>query len=77
MHDAQKLTNALVIETATGGREALRSAAESALETLAGGPLVRQVALQLRKVDDAFQFPPPPLKWLDRFRVHLSVGQPF
>lgn len=53
VQDAQKLANALIIETATGGREALRSAAESALETLAGGPLVRSVVLQLRKVDDA------------------------
>jgi hypothetical protein len=51
--EAQKLAFALVRETAATGREPLRPAAESAIETLAGGPLARFIALHLRKIDDA------------------------
>ena len=52
VQDAQKLAFAIVRETSAGGREALRSAAESALKMLASGPLARHIALHLRKVDD-------------------------
>jgi hypothetical protein len=50
---AQKLAFAIVRETAPGGREALRDAAESTIETLASVSLARQIAAHLRKVDDA------------------------
>jgi HEAT repeat protein/PBS lyase HEAT-like repeat-containing protein len=50
---AQKLAFAIMKETLDGGREALRSAAESAIETLAGGPLAHHIVVHLRKVDDA------------------------
>lgn len=53
VQDAQKLAFAIVRETGAGGRETLRSAAESAIETLAGGPLARHIVVHLRKVDDA------------------------
>lgn len=53
IHEAQKLASALMKEADEGGREALRSAAESAVETLAGGPLARHIVGHLRKVDDA------------------------
>jgi HEAT repeat protein len=42
-----------VRETGTGGREALREAAESTIETLASGSLARHIAAHLRKVEDA------------------------
>jgi hypothetical protein len=53
IQDAQNLAFAIVRETGAGGREALRSAAESAIETLAGGPLARYIVVHLRKVEDA------------------------
>ena len=52
VQDAQKLAFAIVRETSAGGRQALRSAAESATKTLASGPLATHIALHLRKVDD-------------------------
>jgi len=51
--DAQRLADAIVRELGDGGRAALRAQAESAVEALAGGPLVRHVVLHFRKVDDA------------------------
>ena len=53
MPEAQKLAFALVVETSGEGRSALKSAAESALETLAEGPLAKHVATSLRTADDA------------------------
>ena len=53
IQEAQKLAFALVKETCEGGREALRPAAESAIDALAGGPLTRLIVGHLRKVDDA------------------------
>ena len=50
---AQKLAFAIVRETAPGGREPLKAAAESALDGLASVSLARTVAEHLRKVDDA------------------------
>ncbi len=50
---AQTLAFAIVRETGAEGREAVRPAAESAIETLAGGPLARRIVVHLRKVDDA------------------------
>jgi hypothetical protein len=53
IQDAQRLANAVVIETATGGREALRTAAEGALQGLARGPFVRNLVAHLQRADDA------------------------
>jgi hypothetical protein len=50
---AQQLAFAIVRETGPGGRELLRSVAESALEGLASVQLAREIAAHLRKVDDA------------------------
>jgi HEAT repeat protein len=50
---AHKLAFAIVRETGTGGREELRSVAESAVEGLASVPVARLIATHLRKVDDA------------------------
>ena len=51
--DAQRLAEAIVREMAEGGRAVLRPQAESAVDALAGGPLVRHVVLHFRKVEDA------------------------
>lgn len=53
VQNAQKLAFAIVREANPGGREALGAAAESAIETLAGGPLARHIVAHLRKVEDA------------------------
>ncbi|MBI4265925.1 MAG: HEAT repeat domain-containing protein [Acidobacteria bacterium] len=50
--DAQRLVEAIGRELGEEGRDALRAQAESAIDALAGGPLVRHVVLHLRKVDD-------------------------
>ena len=50
---AQKLAYAIVREIGTGGREAMRPAAQSAVEVLAGVSLAREIANHLRKVEDA------------------------
>ncbi len=50
---AHKLAFAIVRETGAGGREALRSVAEAAVEGLASVSLAQQIAVHLRKVDDA------------------------
>jgi hypothetical protein len=49
---AQKLAFAVVREIGTGGRESVRSAAESAAQALASVSLARQIAVHLRKIDD-------------------------
>ncbi|MGH6692622.1 MAG: HEAT repeat domain-containing protein, partial [Gammaproteobacteria bacterium] len=51
--DAQTLAHALVRETGSEGREALRATAESAVDALAGGPLARHLAGHLRTLEDA------------------------
>lgn len=53
MADAQRLADAIVREVGPEGREALRAPAESVIDALAGGPLVRHVVLHFRKVEDA------------------------
>ena len=53
IQQAHTLVFAIVRETAGGGRETLRSAAASATETLAGGPLAHHMVAHLRMVDDA------------------------
>jgi HEAT repeat protein len=50
---AQSLVDLLVIERGEGGRAALRPAAESALNKLAAGQIVRHIVFHLRKVEDA------------------------
>jgi HEAT repeats/PBS lyase HEAT-like repeat len=50
---AHKLAFAIVRETGTGGRGALRSVAESAVEGLASVSLASLIAAHFRKVDDA------------------------
>ncbi len=50
--DAQALLDAVVRELGPEGRADLRSAADSVVEALASGPMVRHLTLQLRKVDD-------------------------
>jgi len=50
---AQMLLNMLVAERSDEGRAPLRPAAESVLNKLAGGPIVRHLVFHLRKVDDA------------------------
>ena len=52
VQEAHSLVFAIARETTAGGREALRSAAESAIDTLAAGPLARHIALHLHSVDD-------------------------
>ena len=52
VQEAHALVFAIARETTAGGREALRSAAESAIDTLAAGPLARHIALHLHSVDD-------------------------
>ena len=42
-----------MVETSGEGRPALKGAAESAIETLADGPLAKHVATSLRTADDA------------------------
>ena len=49
---AHALAEPLVRETTPEGRPALRAVATRSLERLSAGPLVRHVALHLRKVDD-------------------------
>src|SRR6185436_4228173 len=50
---AHKLAFAIVRETGAGGHEGLRSVAEAAVEGLASVSLAREIAVHLRKVDDA------------------------
>jgi len=50
---AQSLMDSLVTERGEGGRAALRPAAETALNKLAAGQIVRHIVLHMRKVDDA------------------------
>ncbi len=45
--------DSLVTERGEGGRPALRPAAETALNKLAAGQIVRHIVLHMRKVDDA------------------------
>ena len=52
LQEAHALVFAIVRETTPSGREALRSAAESTIDTLAAGPLARHVVKHLRTVDD-------------------------
>ena len=52
VREAHALVSAIAREATAGGREALRSAAESAIDTLAGGPLVRHIVTLLRTADD-------------------------
>lgn len=51
--EAHVLAEAVVRESGPEGRESLRSAAESAVDALAGGPLARHLAVHLRTLDDA------------------------
>lgn len=53
VQNAHALAFAIVREAGTGGREALRSGAESALRALAAGPLAGHIATRLRMVDDS------------------------
>jgi hypothetical protein len=53
MPKAQRLTFALVVEAGGEGRAGLKSAAESSIEALAGGPLAMHVAASLGTADDA------------------------
>ena len=50
--DAQRLADAVVRELGAEGRPELRPAAESVMEALTTGALIRHLVLQLRKVDD-------------------------
>ena len=50
---AQALLNVLVTERGDEGRAALRPVAESVLNKLAGGQLIRHIVVHLRKVEDA------------------------
>ncbi|HEY6362079.1 MAG TPA: HEAT repeat domain-containing protein [Vicinamibacterales bacterium] len=50
--DAQRLVDAIVTEKGEGGREGLASPAESALNQLASGPLVRNIVTCLRKSEE-------------------------
>jgi hypothetical protein len=50
--DAHALVFAIARETTADGREALRSVAESAIDTLASGPLARHIVTHLHTVDD-------------------------
>jgi HEAT repeat protein len=52
IEEAQRLTDAIVRETAPEGRNALRPAAETALEQLAGVTLVRHLVAYLRKTEE-------------------------
>ena len=52
VQEAHALLFAIARETTAGGREALRPAAESAIEALAAGPQARHVVMRLRTVDD-------------------------
>ena len=52
VQEAHALVFAIARETTAGGREALRSAAESAIGALAAGPLAGHVAMHLNTVDD-------------------------
>jgi len=49
---ARQLVDAIAREIGPDGRELLRPAAAAAIEQILAGPLVRHIALQLRKVDD-------------------------
>ena len=53
VQDAHALAFAIVREAGAGDREALRAGAESALNTLAAGPLAGHIATRLRQVDDS------------------------
>jgi HEAT repeat protein len=53
IHTAQSLLNILVAERSDEGRVPLRPTAESLLNTLAAGQIVRHIVFHLRKVDDA------------------------
>ena len=53
VQDAHALAFAILREAEEGGREALRSSAESAIATLAEGPLARHIVALLRTVDDS------------------------
>jgi hypothetical protein len=50
--NAQRLTDAIVRESGEGGRQALAAPAETALNRLAAGPLVRHIVAYLRKADE-------------------------
>jgi hypothetical protein len=50
--DAQHLLDALMRETTPEGREPLKKAATSAIEKLAGGPLVKHIVVHLRKIEE-------------------------
>jgi hypothetical protein len=50
--DAQQLADAIVSEKGEGGREGLAVPAESALNRLASGPLVRNIVAYLRKSEE-------------------------
>ena len=52
IQEARALVFAIVRETTAGGRETLRSAAESTIDTLTAGPLVRHIVTHLHTVDD-------------------------
>jgi hypothetical protein len=51
--EAQQLAFAIVRQTAAGGRENLRSVAESAIEAMANVTVARHIASHLRKIEDA------------------------
>ena len=53
VQDAHVLAFAIVREAEAGGWEALRPSAESAINTLASGPLASHIAARLRTVDDS------------------------
>ena len=53
VQNAHALAFAILREAEEGGREALRSSAESAIATLAEGPLARHIVALLRTVDDS------------------------
>ena len=52
VHTAQTLLNALVTERSNNGREPLRAIAESVVNKIAAGQIVRHIVFHLRKVDD-------------------------
>ena len=53
VQDAHALAFAIVREVGEGGRETLHSGAESAINTLADGPLASLIVARLRTVDDS------------------------
>jgi hypothetical protein len=53
LDEARRLAQRIIRETEPGGREALRAAADAALESLVSGPFVRHVVGRFRTSEDA------------------------